>query len=68
MHMPRHTHPRREACLDETVGTSGVFARQTYGTDGNVEIPAVDSRLMFDGGGSVNERLVVWHEYSLLTG
>jgi hypothetical protein len=46
--MTRHRHPGSETHLQQAIGFSCIFARQTYRTDADIKVVAFGSRLMSD--------------------
>src|SRR5499427_4638800 len=62
MRMARHHHSRGETNLQQAVRSTGIGARQPYGTDAHVEVVALGSRLTVDRGASGNEGWNTRHE------
>jgi hypothetical protein len=48
MGMMGHRHPRRQAYLQQAIGSSCIGARQTYGTEAHIKVISFASWLMFD--------------------
>jgi len=48
MGMTGHRHPRSEAYVQQAIGSSGISARQTHGTEAHIKVISFASRLIFD--------------------
>jgi len=48
MGMTRHRHLRSETYLQQAIGSSCIFARQTHGTEAHIKVISFGSRLMSD--------------------
>jgi hypothetical protein len=48
MGMSGNAQPRCETYLQQAIGSSCIFARQTYGTEPHIKVILFGSRLMFD--------------------
>src|SRR5262249_54604301 len=68
MRMARHHHSRGETNLQQAVRSTGIGARQPYGTDAHVEVIALGSRLTVDRGATGNEGWNTGHEDLLSCG